>query len=209
MSRTQRTVFMPATVALVGVALAFGSVAAQDASPGAMDGMDSMDETEHVDQGLIVRHPWTRTSMMVDLANAAYLVIHNSTDFDDSLVGASSPVADVVEIHQTSMDEDGAMVMAPASEVPIPAHADAVLEPGGFHLMLIELTAPLEEGSQIEVTLEFANAEPQVVMVPVQSSAPDGDMDMDGMDMEDDMEDMDSEDGDMDDMGDDMDESDD
>ena len=84
------------------------------------------------------------------------------------------PAAGVVEIHQTSMAEDGTMAMAPVTEIPIPAHADAVLEPGGYHIMLIQLVEPLVEGGQIELTLEFANAAPQTVMVPVQAMGPHG-----------------------------------
>jgi copper(I)-binding protein len=89
------------------------------------------------------------------------------------------------------MDEDGAMAMMHVEEIPIPAHADAVLEPGGYHIMLIDLVESLTEGTEIELVLEFATAEPQTVMVPVQAMAPMG-----GMDDDDDDDDMD-----MDDMG--------
>jgi copper(I)-binding protein len=118
------------------------------------------------------------------------MVIHNNTDLDDAVVGASSPAAGVVEIHQTSMAEDGTMAMAPVTEIPIPAHADAVLEPGGYHIMLIQLVEPLVEGEQIELTLEFANAASQTVVVPVQAMGP---MDMGDMDMGDSDEDEDGE----------------
>jgi copper(I)-binding protein len=97
------------------------------------------------------------------------LVIHNSTGFDDALVGASSSAASVVEIHETTMAEDGTMGMAPVAEVPIPAGGDAVLEPGGYHVMLVGLVAPLEVGHAIEVELEFQSAAPQTVTVPVQA----------------------------------------
>ena len=130
-----------------------------------------------MEPGLTVQGAWTRESMMAELAGAAFMVIHNSTDFDDALVGASSPAAAVVEIHQTSMADDGTMAMAPVAEVPIPAGGDAVLEPGGYHVMLIDLVAPLEVGQQIELSLEFAAAAPQTIAVPVQALGP-----MDGMD---------------------------
>ncbi len=201
MSRSKRLMLMPSAAVVVAISLAFGSVAAQDDSE-TMDPTESMDPMEQMEPGLYVRHAWTRESMMVDLAGAAYMVIHNSMDEDDALLGASSPAAGVVEIHESSMDEDGAMAMMHVEEIPIPAHADAVLEPGGYHIMLIDLVEPLTEGTEIELVLEFATAEPQTVMVPVQGMAPMGDMDMDDdhdMDDDDDMDMDDMDDGGMDD----------
>ena len=196
MSRSKRTIFATGAAVAVAVSLAFGSVAAQDDIE-AMGDMASMEPMEAMEPGLYVRDAWTRESMMVDLAGAAYMVIHNNTDAGDALIGASSPAAAVVEIHESSMDEDGAMAMMRVEEVPIPAHEDAVLEPGSYHIMLIDLAEPLTEGTEIEISLEFATAEPQTMMVPVQGMAPMVDMDLDDMDM-DDMdgdEDMDEDEG--------------
>ncbi len=185
MSRSKRLMLMPSAAVAVAVSLAFGSVAAQDDSE-TMDPVESMEPMEQMEPGLFVRDAWTRESMMVDLAGAAYMVIHNNTDDDDALLGASSPAAGIVEIHESSMDADGVMAMMHVEEIPIPAHADAVLEPGGYHIMLIDLAEPLTEGTEIELVLEFATAEPQTVMVPVQAMAPMGDMDDDDdMDMDD------------------------
>jgi copper(I)-binding protein len=187
MSRSKRLMLMPSAAVVVAISLAFGSVAAQDDSE-TMDPMESMDPMEQMEPGLSVRHAWTRESMMVDLAGAAYMVIHNNSDADDALLGASSPAAGVVEIHESSMDAEGAMAMMHVEEIPLPAHADAVLEPGGFHIMLIDLVEPLTEGTEIELILEFATAEPQTVIVPVQGMAPMGEMDMDMDDMDGDMD---------------------
>lgn len=190
MMRNKRMALMPWAAALVGVVLVFGAVAAQD-DEAAVESMAPMESTapmesmaplESMAPGLHVRDAWTRESPMVDLAGAAFMVIHNNTDLDDAVVGATSPAAGVVEIHQTSMAEDGTMAMAPVTEIPIPAHTDAVLEPGGYHIMLIQLVEPLVEGEQIELTLEFADAASQTVLVPVQAIGP-MDTDMGDMDM--------------------------
>lgn len=186
--RTYRSMLMPLAAAGVALAMAAGPVAAQDASPDAMAD-ETMEAREQMDTGLVVHDPWTRASMMIDLANAAYMVIHNNTDIDDALVGVSSPAAGIAEIHQTSMDDEGAMSMMPVESVPIPAHGDAVLEAGGYHIMLINLVEALDEGEAIEVTLEFADAEPQTVELPVLATGPMSDMDMDddmGMQTDDD-----------------------
>lgn len=192
MSRSKRMMLMPGAAVAVAVSLAFGSVTAQD-DDDVMDAMESMAPMEEMEPGLYVRDAWTRESMMVDLAGAAYMVIHNNTDADDALIGASSPAAAVVEIHESSMDEDGAMAMMQVEEVLVPAHEDAVLKPGSFHIMLIDLVEPLTEGGEIEISLEFAVADAQTVMVPVQGMAPMDDMG-DDMDMGDD-EEMEGEDG--------------
>jgi copper(I)-binding protein len=161
-----------------------------------------MAPTEEMEPGLHVRDAWTRESPMMDLAGAAYMVIHNSTDADDALVAVSSPAAEVVELHLSSMDDEGMMAMNQVTEIPIPAHADAVLEPGSYHVMLIDLVEPLTEGVEVELDLEFMTAERQTIVAPVMASAPmtgDMDTDMDDMSHDDDMDEDDmSHDDDMD-----------
>jgi copper(I)-binding protein len=195
MTRYRRLVLMPMLAALAGAVLAGAGAVAQDDDDGpsmepaasaepmasiapmaSIEPMTSMQPMPSMEPGLSVEGAWARESMMAELAGAAFMAIHNSTGFDDALVGASSPAAAVVEIHQTTMAEDGTMGMAPVAEVPIPAGGDAVLEPGGYHLMLIELVAPLEVGQRIELSLEFATAAPQTVSVPVQAMGPMGGM---------------------------------
>jgi len=206
MSRNKRLMLMPGAAVAVALSLALGSVGAAD-DEDSMEDMDSMDSMEQMEPGLNVRHAWTRPSPMMDLAGAAYLVIHNNSDVDDSLIGASSPVAEVAEIHLSAMDDEGMMSMQQVHEVPIPAHGEAVLKPGSFHIMLINLVEPLTEGTEVEISLEFATAEPQTIIAPVQADAPMGDMDMDEMNHDmDEMDDMDMDEMDMDEM--DMDEMD-
>lgn len=186
MSHRRRLLLMPAAAVAVAVALSLilAPVVAQDDPMASGEPMESMEPMGEMRPGLNVIDPWTRESMMLELAGAAYMIIHNNSDADDALVAASSPAANVVEIHQTSKDEEGMMGMAPVEEVPIPPHSDAILEPGGYHIMLIELVEPLVIDSEIEITLEFASAEPQVITVPVRETGPMGGMDMgDGDDM--------------------------
>jgi len=197
MSRTTRTLLMSGAAVAAAASLAFGPVAAQD-DESSMEEMASMAPMEEMEPGLHVMDPWARVSPMLDLAGAAYMVIHNNTDADDALIGASSPAAEVVELHLSSMDEEGMMSMNQVQEIPVPAHGDAVLKAGSFHVMLINLVEPLEEGAEVELSLEFMTAEPQTVMVPVKAGGPMmmDDMDMDDMDMDDmdmDMDDMDDE----------------
>ena len=203
MNRSTRTMLMAGAAVAASLSLTFASVAAQDEAPGDGD-MGQMAPTEEMEPGLHVRDAWTRESPMLELAGAAYMVIHNNTDSGDALVGASSPAAEFVELHLSSMDDEGMMSMNQVNEIPVPAHADAVLKPGSYHLMLIDLVEPLVEGQEVELSLEFSVAEPQTVVAPVMAGAPMmGDMDdhSDDMDHDDDM----SDDDHMDDMSDDED----
>lgn len=87
---------------------------------------------------------------------AVYLTIEGG-EADASLrtVSASPEVADSVEIHQTVLRDDGTMGMAEMSGVTIPAASTVMMVPGGMHVMLLDLTKPLEPGDTFDVTLAF------------------------------------------------------
>ncbi len=150
------------------------------------------------EDGLTIANPWARTSPMDTTYGAVYLELTSADG--DALVGASVPedVAGVVEIHETvpvdeasgegmgdmGMNEEGSdttettmagmgqMTMQPIESLELPAGETMALEPGGYHIMLIELVAPLETGEEIEVTLTFENAGERTITVPVRDDAP-------------------------------------
>jgi hypothetical protein len=97
---------------------------------------------------------------------AAYCRIVNRGTAD-RLLGARSPAARSVEIHTTTRDERGVEAMARAAELPIAAGGTVELKPGGTHLMLVGIKAPLVPERPIEITLVFANAGEIEVEVPV------------------------------------------
>lgn len=67
-------------------------------------------------------------------------------------------------------DMGGPMVMREVDEIPVPAGETVELKPGGYHVMLLELVAPLEEGSEVELTLTFEKAGEQTVTAEVRAS---------------------------------------
>jgi copper(I)-binding protein len=73
------------------------------------------------------------------------------------LVGVSSPAAGVTEIHEMKMEKD-VMKMAPIKSLDIPAGKSVELKPGSYHVMLMDLKAPLADSSVVPVTLSFENA---------------------------------------------------
>nr|WP_314447065.1 copper chaperone PCu(A)C [uncultured Sphingomonas sp.] len=96
---------------------------------------------------------WARAGVS---SSAAYVSVHNG-GAADRLVGASSPAASSVTIHD-SQNQGGVMRMRPAGALPVAAGGTIVMKPGGLHIMLTGLKAPLRPGSRLPVTLRFAKA---------------------------------------------------
>jgi len=109
-----------------------------------------------------VAEAWARASSAMAAAGAAYMKIENTGSEADALLGAASPVAETVEVHETvAMEEPaatdgmggGMMGMRPIARLEIPAGGSVALEPGGYHIMLIGLKQELKAGETIEITL--------------------------------------------------------
>ncbi len=100
---------------------------------------------------------WGRPSPMMDKAGAVYVVIENKGNVADRLVGASTAAAKMAEVHESYM-EAGVMKMRPVAGVDVPAGGKVELKPGGFHIMLMNLVAPLQTGNKIVVNLRFEKA---------------------------------------------------
>lgn len=112
------------------------------------------DEPGESSGGVTVSDTWVKAVTDEEMT-AAFGVLTNESDTDLTLVSASTPVAGMVELHEVVM-KDGSMVMQPKEGgIPIPAGEDATLEPGGDHIMLMELSGPIEPGDVVELELEF------------------------------------------------------
>lgn len=98
-------------------------------------------------------------------AGAAYVSLMNH-GASDRLIAARSPASKTVEIHTSEM-VDGVMKMTLAAPIDIPMHGMLEMKPGGYHLMLMGLTAPLVKDQAIEITLVFEKAGELTVTVPV------------------------------------------
>jgi len=108
---------------------------------------------------------FARASPMVASAGAGFMTIR-SLGPADRLTGFRSPACDRPELH-THVNDDGMMRMREVEAIEIPAGSEAVLEPGGLHLMFIDLAAPLVEGEMVEVTLLFEQAGELTLSLPV------------------------------------------
>lgn len=101
----------------------------------------------------------------------AYLSISNQGKTADTLVAASTPAAGSVEIHQTTL-VDAMARMRPLAGIEIAPGATVKVEPGGIHLMLVDLKAPLAVGQSVPLTLEFRAAGRVTVQLKVESDQP-------------------------------------
>jgi len=88
---------------------------------------------------------------------AMYFTIVNGADDADELVGVSTPVAEVTEIHQT-IHEGGTVRMEPVSSLAVPAGGELRFAPGGYHVMLLELQEEFAPGDWVDATLHFRQA---------------------------------------------------
>jgi copper(I)-binding protein len=124
---------------------------------------------------ITVSGPWVREPAEGQTRSAVYATITNDGDADVTLVSASVPFEATVEIHETIIGDDGAMSM---QEVPegfvVPAGGSFTLEPGGPHIMLIDID-PADIVGEIEVTLVFDDGTEVTVPAAVRT------VDMSGM----------------------------
>jgi copper(I)-binding protein len=90
--------------------------------------------------------------------------ITNPGDADLHLIGVESDLGGSAELHETVPGGSGMMMQEREDGFVIPAGGELVLEPGGNHIMLMELGRPITTGQQITLTLEFDGAEQDVTV---------------------------------------------
>jgi copper(I)-binding protein len=119
-----------------------------------------------------VEDPWTRATPPGARIAAGYMKI-TSGGTADRLVGASSPAAAKVELHVTEKKGD-VMRMREVKGYDIPAKGSFELAPGGAHLMLVDLKAPLKEGAKVPLVLRFEKAGEMKVELQVRALGASG-----------------------------------
>ena len=120
---------------------------------------------------LVIVQPWSRASSKSAQAGAVFLHLDNLDEEAIGLTGATTPVAETVELHSHTTSADGVMHMGPVNSIDLPAHGHADLAPGGFHIMLIGLKQPLVAGQTFPLTLTFSDGDPVTVNVLVGAPA--------------------------------------
>ena len=128
-------------------------------------------------QTVEVKDAWVRATVPGQKGTGAFMNI--TAKEGAKLVGASTPVAGVVEVHEMKMDGD-IMRMRAVPALELPAGQTVQLKPGGYHVMLMDLKQGLAKGSTVPLTLRLQDAQgvetTQEISVPVSTVAPAGSM---------------------------------
>ena len=116
---------------------------------------------------------WARATVQGQKGTGAFMTL--TAKEGTQLVGVSSPAAGVAEVHEMKMEND-VMKMRAVAGLDLPAGQAVSLKPGGYHLMLMDLKAPLQKDSTVPVTLRFKDAKGVEssldLVLPVGATAP-------------------------------------
>ncbi len=115
---------------------------------------------------LVIEQAWARASPGRAANGAAYLSIHNAGKTADRLLSVTTTAADKAAIH-THLHEAGVMKMRPAGPVALPPGETVQFKPGGLHIMLFALKAPLKQGDRLRLDVVFEKAGRLEVVVDI------------------------------------------
>jgi copper(I)-binding protein len=113
-----------------------------------------------------VAQPWARATAPGQAVGAAYATL--TSPAPDRLLGVDTPAAGRAEVHSTTMDGTVMRMRPVEGGVALPQGQPVVLAPGGLHIMLMGLKAPLRPGDHVSLTLRFEHAAPITVDAPVE-----------------------------------------
>ncbi|WP_301843324.1 copper chaperone PCu(A)C [Pseudomonas sp. JQ170C] len=105
-----------------------------------------------------VTDAWVRATVAHQQSTGAFMTLTASSD--SKLVDVQSPVAEIVQVHQMTMDND-VMGMKQVQSVDLPAGKAVSLDPNGYHVMLMKLKQQVKEGEQVPLTLVIEDAKGQ------------------------------------------------
>jgi hypothetical protein len=120
---------------------------------------------------LTITGQWVRTT--TNNVTAAYLVVKN-TGVADRLIKASTPLTATVQLHEVITEGSTSKMQEKAGGFPIPANGMLELKPGGFHIMLMDLKAPVTEGQVVPITLTFEKAGEVTIMAAAKPGSDSG-----------------------------------
>lgn len=112
-----------------------------------------------------VKDAWARPALQGQSATGAFMSL--TSNDGARLIGAASPVAGVVEIHEMVM-EGSVMRMRAVAGLDLPAGRSVELKPGGYHVMLMDLKRPLKAGERVPLELRIETKDKRLVTQPVE-----------------------------------------
>jgi copper(I)-binding protein len=116
----------------------------------------------------VITDAWVRATVPGQPSTGAFMTVTASTD--STLLGAQSPVAKTVQIHQSSMTND-VMSMKEVASVELPADKPVTMDSNSYHVMLIDLQKQVKEGDQVPISLTVEDATGTKTTIEVQATA--------------------------------------
>ncbi|MGR5134124.1 copper chaperone PCu(A)C [Vibrio alfacsensis] len=110
--------------------------------------------------------PYARAMAPGAVTSAVFVTFANRSQENINIIGAETPAAGKVELHDVIKDGD-VMKMRQIERITLTANETTELKPGSLHIMLFDLTKPLNEGDEIEVTVTYDNGQKQSFKAPV------------------------------------------
>ncbi len=160
------------------ILVAAAAILATTALTGCSSSTPSADQSQSaVDEkkaALTIENGWVRVSEYSDHTGGmtgVFATITNNTDADVTLTGGSSDIAPMVQVHEVVMADGEMQMREKEGGIVIPAGESVTLEPGGLHVMLMDLKKAILDGDQITVTLDFEGADSQTLTLPAKTSA--------------------------------------
>lgn len=151
--RTSRTAWA-ASLLCLGLTLTACGGAAED---GAAPAEEAADSTATAADAFSVTDPWIKAVTAEEGMTGVFGVLANGSDEEITVVSASYDAAGMVELHEVVSEGTDGTMREKEGGFPIPAGGSAVLEPGGDHIMLMELAEDLQPGAEATVTVEFSD----------------------------------------------------
>jgi copper(I)-binding protein len=122
-------------------------------------------ETDGVKAVVKISDPWCRPTPNGAQAGACYLTVESNVA--NQLTGVATPLAATSMIHDMSMDGGMMKMSEMVGGLALDANQKTTLAPGGKHIMLMGLTAPLTEGTSVPLTFTFSNTPAMTVQAAV------------------------------------------
>ncbi|WP_235952814.1 copper chaperone PCu(A)C [Alterinioella nitratireducens] len=125
------------------------------------------------DGDLVVENAWTRAASASASASTGndsasiFFTLRNTGQKTIDLIGVRTDIASIETLHRTNLGVTGVARMSAVPELRVAPGASVTLEPGGMHVMLIGLEAPLVEGATLPLRLTFYDGDDLTVEVPI------------------------------------------
>lgn len=122
---------------------------------GCIDKENQSDIPTHI----VIEKAYAFATLPGQSTGAAFMIIKNTGDTDDTLLSASAKIAGITELHENLIDpDDSTMMMRKVKNIVIPAQKEVALEPTGKHIMFLKMKEPLTLDSMFPLDLTFETA---------------------------------------------------